>query len=88
MSARIRFAIVGTGQRSDYLYGPLLTTLTDDVELVGVWGRSEAKARALGEKFRAPWFTDLERLRDEARPEAAVVSVAYAANGEVGRRVI
>jgi predicted dehydrogenase len=88
MNKRIRFAIVGTGQRSDYLYGPLLTTLSDDVELVGVWGRSEGKAKALGEKLRVPWFTDLERLQDEACPQAAVVAVAYAANGEVGRRVV
>lgn len=88
MTTRIRFAIVGTSKRSDYLYGPLLTTLADDVELVGVWGRSETKARALGEKLHVPWFTDLERLRDQVRPEAAVVSVAYAANGEVGRQVV
>jgi predicted dehydrogenase len=88
MSDRIRFAIVGAGKRSDYIFGPLLTLLKDDVELVGVWGRSEAKARALGEKFRVPWFTELERLRDESRPDAAIVSVSNAANGEVGRRVI
>jgi len=88
VSERIRFAIVGTGQRSDYLYGPLLTILSDDVDLVGVWGRSEGKAKALGEKFRVPWFTDLERLQDAACPQAAVVAVAYAANGEVGHRVV
>jgi predicted dehydrogenase len=88
VSERIRFAIVGTGQRSDYLYGPLLTILSDDVELVGVWGRSEGKAKALGEKFRVPWFTELERLQDEACPQATVVAVAYAANGKVGRRVV
>ena len=88
MSERIRFAIVGTSQRSDYLYGPLLTTLSDEVELIGVWGRSEGRVKVLGEKFCVPWFTDLERLRDEARPQAAVVAVAYAANGEVGRKVV
>jgi len=88
MSERVRFAIVGTSKRSDYLYGPLLTTLANDVAVVGVWGRSETKARALGEKYSVPWFTDLERLRDEARPQAVVVAVAYAANGEVGRRVV
>ena len=88
MSDRVRFIIVGAGKRSDYLFGPLLTMLKDDVELVGVWGRSQARARALGEKFRVPWFTELERLRDETRPEAAIVSVAYGANGEIGRRVI
>jgi predicted dehydrogenase len=88
MNDRIRFAIVGAGKRSDYLFGPLLTMLKDEVELVGVWGRSEAKVRAFGEKFRVPWFTNLERLRDESRPEAAVVSVSSEANGEIGSRVI
>ncbi len=88
MTQPIRFALIGAGNRSDYLYGPLLTMLKDEVELVGVWGRSEPRARALGEKFQVPWFTDLERLRDQTRPQAAVVSVKYAANGEVGRRVI
>ena len=87
MKDRIRFAIIGTSKRSDYLYGPLLTTLKDDVELVGIWGRSEDKARALGEKYRIPWFTDMEEMRDRIRPDAAVISVKYAANGEVGRRV-
>lgn len=88
MNSRIRFALIGAGNRSDYLYGPLLTMLKDEVELVGVWGRSETRARALGEKFHVPWFTDLERLRDQTRPQAAIVSVNYAANGEMGRRVI
>jgi predicted dehydrogenase len=88
MSDRIRFIIVGTSKRSDYLYGPLLTLLSKDVELVGVWGRSEEKAMAIGQKYNVPWFTDFERLRDEQRPEAAIVSVGYSANGEVGRRVM
>jgi predicted dehydrogenase len=88
MSERIRFVLLGAGKRSDYLYGPLLALLRKDVEFVGIWGRSEEKAKALGEKYGVPWFTDLERLRDEVRPEAAIVSVGYAANGEVGRRMV
>lgn len=88
MKDRIRFAIIGSSKRSDYLYGPLLTILKDDVELVGVWGRSPEKVRALGEKYHVPWFTDLEEMQNAARPEAAIVSVAYAANGEVGRSVV
>jgi len=88
LNNRIRFAIIGASKRSDYLYGPLFTTLKDDVELIGVWGRSEEKARALGEKYRVPWFTDLEQMQAKVRPDAAVVSVKYAANGEVGRRIV
>jgi predicted dehydrogenase len=88
MNHRIRFAVIGTGKRSDYLYAPLLNMLKDDVEFVGVWGRSEVKARALGEKYHLPWFTELEQLRNELKPDAVIVSVANPANGEIGRRVI
>ena len=88
MSERIRFAIVGTGKRSDTLYAPLLNTLKEDVELVGVWGRSEDKARELGEKYHVPWFTALDQMRNELDVGAAIVSVANPANGEIGRRII
>ena len=88
MNDRIRFAIIGTGKRSDTLYAPLLNTLKEHVELVGVWGRSEEKARDLGEKYHVPWFADLNQLRDELDVDAAIVSVANPANGEIGLRTI
>jgi predicted dehydrogenase len=88
MNERIRFAIIGTGKRSDYLYAPLVKLLRDDVELVAVWGRSAASARQLGEKHRVRWFTDLYTMRNEVNVDAAIVSVANAANGEVGKRVV
>lgn len=88
MNERIRFAIMGTGKRSDYLYAPLLNILKEDVEFAGVWGRSAEKARELGEKYHVPWFTDLDQMRQELNVDAAIVSVANPANGAVGRRVI
>ncbi|GAP07227.1 MAG TPA: gfo/Idh/MocA family oxidoreductase [Anaerolinea thermolimosa] len=80
----IRVAIVGTSKRSSYLYAPLLRALPREVKLVSIWGRSEASARALGEQLNLPWYTDLDRLMRETAPQIGVVSVAYAANGEVG----
>ncbi len=88
MTDRIRFAIIGASKRSDYLYAPLLGILKDEAELVGIWGRSESSTRHLGEKYQVPWFTDLKQMQEKTRPDAAIVSVAYAANGEVGRQVI
>ena len=88
MSNRVRFMILGASKRSDYLYVPLLSMLSRDVEFVGIWGRSEEKTKALGEKYGVPWSTNLERLRDEVHPDAAIVSVGYAANGEVGCRAV
>ncbi|MEN4042848.1 MAG: Gfo/Idh/MocA family oxidoreductase [Anaerolineaceae bacterium] len=80
----LRVAIIGTARRSDYLYGPILAAMPQEVELVSVWGRREQAARQLGERLGAPWYTDLERLVRETAPEIGIVSVAYGANGEVG----
>jgi predicted dehydrogenase len=87
MNSPVRVAIIGTARRSAYLYGPLLQALPE-VELVAVWGRSEASARKLGETLNVPWYTDLERLTRETAAQVGVVSVTYAANGEVGLMAI
>ncbi len=80
----LRVAIIGTARRSDYLYGPIVQALPDDVELVGVWGRSAESTRHLGESLGVPWYTDMDRLMREQAPAIGIVSVAYDANGEVG----
>jgi len=80
----LRAAIIGTAKRSDYLYGPLIRSLPDDVQLVSVWGRSAESARRLGQSLEAPAYTDLDVLIRETAPEIGVVSVGYHANGEVG----
>jgi predicted dehydrogenase len=80
----LRVAIIGTGHRSDYLYGPLIQAMPEQFQLVSVWGRSSESARKLGESLGAPWYTDLDRLVRETAPQVGIVSVTYAANGQVG----
>jgi predicted dehydrogenase len=80
----IRVAIIGTAKRSSYLYGPLLKSLSEELELVSVWGRSVDSARRLGEGLGVPWYTDVERLMRETTPRIGIVCVAYHANGQVG----
>ncbi|HXF61653.1 MAG TPA: Gfo/Idh/MocA family oxidoreductase, partial [Caldilineaceae bacterium] len=82
--APLRVAIIGTARRSDYLYGPILAALPQEVELVSVWGRSADSARRLGESLGVPWFTDLDALVRQTAPQIGIVSVAYGANGQVG----
>ncbi len=79
----LRVAIIGTAKRSNYLYGPLLKTLPG-VELVAVWGRSEASAQHLGKSLGVPSYTDLDRLIAQEAPQIGIVSVSYGANGQVG----
>jgi len=81
---KMRVAIIGTARRSSYLYAPIVHALTDDMELVAVWGRRAESARQLGEQLGAPWYVDLDKLVREQTPDIGIVSVAYSANGEVG----
>ncbi|MCL4543467.1 MAG: Gfo/Idh/MocA family oxidoreductase [Chloroflexi bacterium] len=80
----LRVAIIGTAARSDYLYGPLVKALSQEVELVAVWGRSEASALRLGASLGVPHFTSLAQLISNTAPEIGIVSVTASANGEVG----
>ncbi|MBN1582568.1 MAG: Gfo/Idh/MocA family oxidoreductase [Anaerolineae bacterium] len=79
----IRIAIIGTGSRANYMYGPILKALSGKVKLVSVWGRSTGSAKRLGESLGVLWYTDLERLIRETAPQIGVVCVNYSANGEV-----
>jgi predicted dehydrogenase len=83
----IRIAFLGAGRRASYLYRRLIDEI-DEVELVGVWSRSEASARALGEKLGVPWFTDMAKLKSETGAVAGIVAVSYAANGAVGLEAV
>ena len=80
----LRISIIGTAKRSDYLYGPLIKALPDDVELVSVWGRHGDSVERLGKSLGVPAYTDMDKLIRETTPEIGIVSVNYHANGEVG----
>jgi predicted dehydrogenase len=80
----LRVAIIGTAPRSGYMYGPLLKALPNEVNLVSVWGRSSEAARKLGEDLGVPWYTEMNKLMKETKPEIGIVCVAYQANGTVG----
>lgn len=84
----LRVAIIGTAARSSYLYGPMLKTLSGDVKLVSVWGRTSEPAKKLGESLGVPWYTEIEKLIQETNPQIGIVCVAYHANGTVGLMAI
>lgn len=84
----IRVAIIGTAARSSYLYGPMLKTLSGEVNLVSVWGRTVESAKKLGEDLGVPWFTEIEDLIKGTDPQIGIVCVAYPANGSVGLMAI
>ena len=83
----VRIAFIGAGRRTLYLYRRIIEEM-DDVELAGVWSRSEKSAKRLGEELALPWFTDMAKLKSETGAEAGIVSVSYSANGAVGLEAV
>ena len=87
-SNKIRVALLGASNRSKNVYGPLLKALTNELEVVAVWSRTETSAQQLGTQLNLPWYTDLERLIRETSPQIGIVAVSYEANGQVGLMAI
>lgn len=79
----LRLALIGTGKRQAYLYEKLVRAMPE-VDLVGLWGRSQESAQRMGDELGIPWYSDLDRLVRETGAQIGIVSVAYSANGEVG----
>ncbi|MCY3765099.1 MAG: Gfo/Idh/MocA family oxidoreductase [Gemmatimonadetes bacterium] len=67
----IGFAMIGCGVVADYHIGAVQES--DGAELVGVYSRSETRARTTGEAHGVPWFTDHEAIL--RRPEVDVVCI-------------
>ncbi|HKK47522.1 MAG TPA: Gfo/Idh/MocA family oxidoreductase, partial [Alkalispirochaeta sp.] len=84
----IQIAFLGAGRRARYLYRRIIEGMPESVELVGVWSRSEASARQLGETLGVPWFTDMATLKSETGAVAGIVTVSYDANGVVGLEAV
>jgi predicted dehydrogenase len=81
---RLAVAVVGAGEfgrNHARVYSELQNT-----ELLGIYDRDAAKARALAEEFHTRAFDDLEELRGSVK--AASVAVPTEAHSEVGCRLL
>ena len=70
-SAPLRFGLVGTGYWARIAHAPALS-LTDGIELAGVWGRDPRAAAALAAEHGATAYEEIDALL------AAVDGVAFA----------
>ncbi|MCC7160957.1 MAG: Gfo/Idh/MocA family oxidoreductase [Anaerolineae bacterium] len=59
---KIKLAILGVGDVAQRDYLPEFDRLRDKIELVAVCGKTETRARAIGEQYHVQWFTDLGQL--------------------------
>src|SRR3954464_12268716 len=57
----MRFGVLGTGFWAEHVHAASLAE-HPDAELVGVWGRDLAKAKAVGARFDVPGYADVDAL--------------------------
>jgi predicted dehydrogenase len=57
----VRFGVLGTGFWAEKVHAAALAG-HPSAELVGVWGRDLAKAKAVGAEFDVPGFADVDEL--------------------------
>ena len=79
--------LIGAGRRAVTVYGPLIQRWVPQLQLVGVIGRGEERARAAGDLLGLRWDTEVEAApRWGAR--AAIVAVSSPENATVAHRVL
>ena len=81
----MRFGVLGTGFWAEEIHAASLAE-HPDAQLVGVWGRDEAKARAVADRFEVRGTADLDDLL--ARVGGGLKDSAYIVPGlgEAGDR--
>ena len=75
----MRFGVLGTGFWAQHVHAASLAA-HPSAELVGVWGRDVAKAKAIGAEFDVPGFADV----DELLSQVDAVSIALPPDVQVG----
>jgi predicted dehydrogenase len=88
----MRFGVLGTGFWAQHIHAASLAE-HEDADLVGVWGRDLAKAKALGAEFDVAGYGDLDALLADvdaisiALPPAVQVGLAIRA-AEAGKHLL
>jgi predicted dehydrogenase len=69
---KIKLALLGVGDVAQRDYLPEFHRIQDKNELVAVCGKSETRARAVGEQYKARWFTDYVEMLEACEFDALV----------------
>ena len=81
MTTSVQYALIGAGAHVRRMHDPALNLLENRV--IAVCDIDEAAARAAGEQFNCPWFTDYRALLADIRPEAVVIMAQHKVHSEI-----
>ena len=77
---RLKIAHIGTGRRGAGTYLPLISKLTDDLELVAVCDPREENVTEQGEKYNVPAYTNTEQMLETAKPDICAIVITPSNN--------
>ncbi|WP_028973021.1 Gfo/Idh/MocA family protein [Spirochaeta cellobiosiphila] len=74
--SQLKVVLIGAGKRAENIFIPILEQLSSYCSLVGVMSRTEEKVAYFGRKYNIPWFTDLEKLVNQTKPDIAIITTS------------
>ena len=77
---RLKIAHIGTGRRGAGTYLPLISKLTDDLELVAVCDPREENVTEQGEKYNVPAYTNTEQMLETVKPDICAIVITPSNN--------
>ena len=77
---KLKVIHLGTGPRSVQFILPILAQLSDQLELLAIYGRSREKVEPLARQYNVPGYTDLEQMLDRHPADMATAIVNCSAN--------
>ena len=75
MADLLKIAMVGAGRRATGAWLPVISALTDQVQLVGVCNQGNARGEEAANQYGVRWYTTLERMLDEETPDLVAIAV-------------
>lgn len=77
---KLKIVHIGTGRRGAGTYLPLISKLTDDLELVAVCDPREESVTEQSEKYSVPAYTNTEQMLETVKPDICAIVITPSNN--------
>ena len=85
---KLKIAMVGAGRRAAGGWLPVIAAFNDQLSLVGVCNTGNPRGKEAAEKYQTRWYTNLEQMLDEEKPDVVAVVVNPARTYEVAMPIL
>jgi predicted dehydrogenase len=82
----MKVGLIGVGHRSRHIYAPVISAMPN-LELGGVWSRTDNTARRFAVDFDCPSYPSLDSMLQPEEFQLLIVCVDWRSNAEIYRRI-